>query len=176
MNYNSLCYVQGNGSPLWASIYRFPRHADGSGLGFGAKKGSACTVLHTAALLFSLDPWLSQLYDRRPLFPGDGGSVSTVIAGSCSRKAVTHLILKVSKLFRLLISHLKRLVNVGGVGSMVDGSHESTQIVFDVCLVLSVWDTVHFEGDVGAAAFVRAVAELRFGFIVCSLMGLGPEL
>ncbi|KAH0886310.1 hypothetical protein HID58_062406, partial [Brassica napus] len=131
------------GSPLWASIYRFPRHADGSGLGFGAKKGSACTMLHTAALLFSLDPWLSQLYDRRPLFLGDGGSVSTVIAGSCSRKAVAHLILKASKLFRLLISHLKRLVNVGGVGSMVDGSHESTQIVFDVCLVLSVWDTVH---------------------------------
>ncbi|KAF3579547.1 hypothetical protein DY000_02034567 [Brassica cretica] len=32
------------------------------------------------------------------------------------------------------------------------------------------------EGDVEAAAFVRAVAELRFGFIVCSLMGLGPEL
>ncbi|WZZ30548.1 hypothetical protein YC2023_013949 [Brassica napus] len=28
------------------------------------------------------------------------------------------LILKASKLFRLLISHLKRLVNVGGVGSM----------------------------------------------------------
>ncbi|CAN7111295.1 unnamed protein product [Brassica rapa subsp. narinosa] len=46
-----------------------------------------------------------------------------------------------SKLFRLLISHLKRLVNVGGVGSMVDGSHETTQIVFDVCLALSAWDT-----------------------------------
>ena len=46
-----------------------------------------------------------------------------------------------SKLFRLLISHLKRLVNVGGVGSMVDGSHETTQIVVDVCLVLSAWDT-----------------------------------
>ncbi|KAF3532018.1 hypothetical protein DY000_02038979 [Brassica cretica] len=29
----------------------------------------------------------SVLYDRRPLFLGDGGSVSTVIAGSCSRKA-----------------------------------------------------------------------------------------
>ena len=46
-----------------------------------------------------------------------------------------------SKLFRLLISHLKRLVNVGGVGSMVDGSRETTQIVFDVCLALSAWDT-----------------------------------
>ncbi|CAN7002447.1 unnamed protein product, partial [Brassica rapa subsp. trilocularis] len=46
-----------------------------------------------------------------------------------------------SKLFRLLISHLKRLVNVGGVGSMVDGFHETTQIVFDVCLALSAWDT-----------------------------------
>ncbi|CAF2282988.1 BnaA04g28350D [Brassica napus] len=46
-----------------------------------------------------------------------------------------------SGLFRLLISHLKRLVNVGGVGSMVDGSHETTQIVVDVCLVLSAWDT-----------------------------------
>ncbi|CAN6833289.1 unnamed protein product, partial [Brassica oleracea var. botrytis] len=31
--------------------------------------------------------------------------------------AVGSLILKASKLFRLLISHLKRLVNVGGVGS-----------------------------------------------------------
>ncbi|KAH0895760.1 hypothetical protein HID58_045328, partial [Brassica napus] len=36
-----------------------------------------------------------------------------------------------SMLFRLLISHLKRLVNVGGVGSMVDGSHVTVQIVFD---------------------------------------------
>ncbi|KAF2531232.1 hypothetical protein F2Q70_00033061 [Brassica cretica] len=45
------------GSPLWASIYRFPRHADGSGLGFCVKEGSACTVLPTAAMLFSLDPW-----------------------------------------------------------------------------------------------------------------------
>ncbi|CAF2094900.1 unnamed protein product, partial [Brassica napus] len=51
------------------------------------------------------------------------------------------LILKASKLFRLLISHLKRLVNVGGVGSMVDGSHVTAQIVFDVCLDLSAWDT-----------------------------------
>ncbi|KAG2264176.1 hypothetical protein Bca52824_071255 [Brassica carinata] len=51
------------------------------------------------------------------------------------------LILKASKLFRLLISHLKQLVNVGGVGSMVDGSHVTAQIVFDVCLDLSAWDT-----------------------------------
>ncbi|KAL0679141.1 hypothetical protein Bca4012_007122 [Brassica carinata] len=51
------------------------------------------------------------------------------------------LILKSSKVFRLLISHLKRLVNVGGVGSMVDGSHVTAQIVFDVCLDLSAWDT-----------------------------------
>ncbi|KAH0920197.1 hypothetical protein HID58_027857, partial [Brassica napus] len=38
-----------------------------------------------------------------------------------------------SGFFRLLISHLKRLVNVGGVGSMVDGFHETLQIVF-VCV------------------------------------------
>ncbi|KAL0680949.1 hypothetical protein Bca4012_047796 [Brassica carinata] len=93
---------------MWASIYRFPRYADGSGLGYCARKGSARTVLHTAAKLLSLDPCL---------------------------------ILKASKLFRLLISHLKRLVNVGGVGSMVDGSHVTAQIVFDVCLDLSAWDT-----------------------------------
>ncbi|CAN7119506.1 unnamed protein product, partial [Brassica rapa subsp. narinosa] len=42
-------------------------------------KGSARPVLHAARLV--------QLYDRRPLFLGDGGSFSTVIAGSCSRKA-----------------------------------------------------------------------------------------
>ncbi|CAN6832460.1 unnamed protein product, partial [Brassica oleracea] len=85
-------------------------------------------------------------------------SLSFTTAGLCSRETVALLapsspapapgrrivlLGSVSKLFRLLISHLKRLVNVGGVGSMVDGSHESTQIVFDVCLVLSVWDTVH---------------------------------
>ena len=44
-------------SLLWASIYRFFRHADGSGLGYCAKKGSARTVLHTAVMLLSLVPW-----------------------------------------------------------------------------------------------------------------------
>ncbi|KAH0914808.1 hypothetical protein HID58_029254 [Brassica napus] len=91
-------------------------------------KGSARPVLHAAVMLLSLR--LVQLYDRRPLFLGDGGSFSTVIAGSCSRKAVAYLLIKASKRFRLLISHLKRLVNVGGVGSMVDGSLVTAQIVF----------------------------------------------
>ncbi|KAG5407044.1 hypothetical protein IGI04_013163 [Brassica rapa subsp. trilocularis] len=40
------------------------------------------------------------------------------------------LLIKASKLFRLLISHLKRLVNVEGAGSMVDGSLVTAQIVF----------------------------------------------
>ncbi|KAH0908853.1 hypothetical protein HID58_032174 [Brassica napus] len=80
---------------------------------------------------------LSQLYDRRPLFLGDGGSVSTVIAGSCFRKAI----IKASYFFRLLISHLKRLGMSVVVWSMVDGSDESTLIVFGECLARSSWDS-----------------------------------
>ncbi|KAL0770502.1 hypothetical protein Bca101_035653 [Brassica carinata] len=112
MNYNSLCYVQGNGS--WVPLDDRVRRQEGLGL-YGAPYGGVA------------------------VFSG------SVVRGEerLIEAAVGSLILKVSKLFRLLISHLKRLMNVGGVGSMVDGSHESTQIVFDVCLVLSVWDTVH---------------------------------
>ncbi|KAL0774418.1 hypothetical protein Bca101_039569 [Brassica carinata] len=54
------------------------RRQEGLGL-YGAPYGGVA--------VFSGSVRLSQLYDRRPLFLGDGGSVSTVIAGSCSRKA-----------------------------------------------------------------------------------------
>ncbi|KAH0893973.1 hypothetical protein HID58_056402, partial [Brassica napus] len=131
-------------SPLWASIYRFPRYADGSGLGYCARKGSARTVLHTAAKLLSLDPCFRGVEALSALRPPAFVFWETValLAPSSSAPAPgRRLILKSSKLFRLLISHLKRLVNVGGVGSMVDGSHVTAQIVFDVCLDLSAWDT-----------------------------------
>ncbi|CAG7884411.1 unnamed protein product [Brassica rapa] len=91
-------------------------------------------------MLFSLESGLSQLYDRRPLFLGDGGSVSTVIAGSCFRKAY-----RSSRLCFIVLPPLdlspETTRNVGGGWSMVDGSYETTQIVFDECLVLSAWDT-----------------------------------
>ncbi|KAG5395057.1 hypothetical protein IGI04_025020 [Brassica rapa subsp. trilocularis] len=81
---------------------------------------------------------LSQLYDRRPLFLGDGGSVSTVIAGSCFRKASENQSFIVLPPLDLSPETTR---NVGGGWSMVDGSYETTQIVFDECLALSAWDT-----------------------------------
>ncbi|CAN7026646.1 unnamed protein product [Brassica rapa subsp. trilocularis] len=79
-----------------------------------------------------------RLYDRRPLFLGDGGSVSTVIAGSCFRKASENQSFIVLPPLDLSPETTR---NVGGGWSMVDGSYETTQIVFDECLALSAWDT-----------------------------------
>ncbi|CAG7864686.1 unnamed protein product [Brassica rapa] len=89
-------------------------------------------------MLFSLESGLSQLYHRRPLFLGDGGSVSTVIAGSYFRKASDTQSFIVLPPLDLSPETTR---NVGGGWSMVNGSYETAQIVFDECLVLSAWDT-----------------------------------
>ncbi|CAN7050214.1 unnamed protein product [Brassica rapa subsp. trilocularis] len=80
----------------------------------------------------------SLLYDRRLLFLGDGGFVSTVIAGSCFRKASENQ----SFIFLPPLDLSPETTRyVGGGWSMVDGSDETTQIVFGECLARSAWDT-----------------------------------
>ncbi|KAF3508925.1 hypothetical protein F2Q69_00008737 [Brassica cretica] len=100
--------------------------------------GASARVLASVAHLFS-----EGLGSYGAPYGGEAAFSGSVVRGEerLIEAADGSLILKSSKLFRLLISHLKRLVNVGGVGSMVDGSHVTAQIVFDVCLDLSAWDT-----------------------------------
>ncbi|KAH0852040.1 hypothetical protein HID58_094260 [Brassica napus] len=82
------------------------------------------------------------------------GSLSSTTAGLCFWETVALLapsspapasgrrqIIKASYFFRLLISHLKRLGMSVVVWSMVDGSDESTLIVFGECLARSSWDS-----------------------------------
>ncbi|CDY36903.1 BnaA06g16880D [Brassica napus] len=95
-------------------------------------------IIRNKFLTFHKHILLSQLYDRRPLFLGDGGSVSTVIAGSCFRKASENQ----SFIFLPPLDLSPETTRyVGGGWSMVDGSDETTQIVFGECLARSAWDT-----------------------------------